>query len=63
VLLPGQSYTDCLDLVAQVFQLKKEPFLHNLKVEGVVGKVVAHVTACTHVVFDGVFRVKNNKLF
>ena len=42
-LLPGQKYTDRPDLVARVFQLKKEAFLHDLTVEGVVGKVVGHV--------------------
>ena len=42
-LLPGQDYTDRPDLVARVFQLKKEAFLRDLTVEGVVGKVVAHV--------------------
>ena len=42
-LLPGQEYTDRPDLMARVFQLKKEAFLRDLTVEGVVGKVVAHV--------------------
>src|SRR5580658_7341576 len=42
-LLPGQTSYDRPDLVAQVFQLKKEAVLHEITKGGIFGRTVAHV--------------------
>jgi hypothetical protein len=44
-LLPSETAYDCPDLVAHVFQLKKEALLHDILKEGVLGHVIAHVYA------------------
>ena len=39
----GQKAQDHLDLVARVFKLKKDQFLHNLITGQILGQVVAHM--------------------
>ena len=42
-LLPNQTIADRPDLIARVFQIKKQAFLHDLTKNHVLGKVDAHV--------------------
>jgi hypothetical protein len=42
-LLPGQTSTDRPDLCARVFKLKHDKLMKLLTVDGVLGKVKAHV--------------------
>lgn len=42
-LFPGQYAHDRPDLVARVFDLKKKQLMRDLKINGVLGRVVAHI--------------------
>ena len=42
-LLPGQNPSDCPDLIARVFQLKKEALLHDIIKNGIFSRPVAKI--------------------
>ncbi|KDQ53685.1 hypothetical protein JAAARDRAFT_136560, partial [Jaapia argillacea MUCL 33604] len=42
-LLPGQTASDRPDIVARVFKLKAKALLEDIRTNGILGKVVAHI--------------------
>jgi len=42
-LLPGQTWSDCPDIVTHVFHLKMESLLNEITKKGIFGRTVAHI--------------------